>query len=161
MVIRHAEKPDRDGEAPFGVGPDGRPDPHALLPRGWARAGALARLFLPRDGAPMPSGLARPTFLFAAGPTPAHRSRRSVLTLQPLAELAGLPVEARFGPDAEREAAAAIRARGGVGLAAWEHKRIADLVSAVTGGGRAPARTGRATASTWCWCWTATGRAGA
>lgn len=134
MIVRHAEKPDRDGDAPFGLGPDGRPDVHGLLVRGWERAGALARFFAPRDGAGPPAGLARPTFLFAAGPTPEHPSRRSVLTLSALAELTGLVPDASFGPDHASEAAVAILRRGGVGLVAWEHKRIADLVGAVTGG---------------------------
>lgn len=134
MIIRHAEKPERDGEAPFGLDPDGRPDVHALLVRGWERAGALARFFAPRDGAGLPAGLARPTFLVAAAPTADHLSRRSPLTLSALAELTGLAPDTAFGPDGERDAAAALLRRDGVGLVAWEHKRIADLVSAVTGG---------------------------
>ena len=137
MVIRHAEKPDRDGDAPFGLDADGRPDAGALLVRGWERAGALARFFAPRDGVGLPAGLARPTFLVAAAPTPDHRSRRSVMTLSALAELTGLSPDAAFGPDHEAEAAAAILRRDGVGLVAWEHRRIADLVSAVTGGSAA------------------------
>ncbi len=134
MIIRHAEKPDRDGAAPFGLDPDGRPDVHALLVRGWERAGALARFFAPRDGVALPAGLARPTFLVAAAATPDHPSRRSGLTLSALAELTGLATDAAFAPDHEAEAAAAILRRDGVGLVAWEHRRIADLVSALTGG---------------------------
>ncbi len=134
MVIRHAEKPTPDGAPPYGVGPDGRHDVDALLVQGWERAGALARFFAPRDGGSMPAGLAGPTFLFAAAPTPKHPSRRAGLTLAPLAALTGLVPDASFGPDQEADAAAAILRRSGVGLVAWEHKRIADLVAALTGG---------------------------
>lgn len=134
MVIRHAEKPTPDGVPPFGLDPDGRHDVDALLVRGWQRAGALARFFAPRDGGPPPAGIARPTFLFAAAPTPDHPSRRAGMTLAPLAALTGLVPDASFGPDQEAGAAAAILRRSGVGLVAWEHKRIVDLVAALTGG---------------------------
>lgn len=134
MLIRHGEKPPHGGGPPFGLDPDGRQDAAALSVRGWQRAGALARFFAPRDGMALPQGLARPDFLVAAAPDRTHASQRSVLTLQPLAELAGLETDARFGPGQVREAAEAILARPGVGLVAWEHKRIADLVAALTGG---------------------------
>ena len=134
MLIRHAEKPKRGGEPPFGLGPDGRHDEHALLVEGWQRAGALARFFAPRDGAMPPTGIARPTFLMAAAPTSQHPSRRSVLTLAPLAALAGLVADTSFGPDQVEAAAAAALRQGGIGLVAWEHKRIADLVTALTRG---------------------------
>lgn len=134
MLIRHAEKPPRGGGPPFGLDPEGRPDPAALLVQGWQRAGALARFFAPRDGATSPAGIARPDFLVAAAPDRDHASRRSGLTLQPLAALTGLVPEAGFGPEQVPEAAAAILGRRGVGLVAWEHKRIADLVAALTRG---------------------------
>jgi hypothetical protein len=134
MVIRHAEKPTSDGKPPFGLGLEGEHDITALLVQGWQRAGALARFFVPREGtAPVP-GIAQPTFLVAAAPTRGHPSRRAGLTLAPLAELTGLVPDASFGPDQEAEAAAAILKRSGVGLVAWEHKRIRDLVAALTGG---------------------------
>ena len=138
MVIRHAEKPKRGGEPPFGLGPDGRHDEHALLVRGWQRAGALARFFAPHAGSVPPAGIARPTFLAAAAPTADHPSRRSVLTLGPLAELTGLAPDTSFGPDDVEAAAAALLRQGGIGLVAWEHKRIADLVTALTRGSVAP-----------------------
>lgn len=138
MVIRHAEKPKRGGEAPFGLGPDGRHDDHALLVRGWQRAGALARFFAPRDGLGPTAGIARPTFLVAATPTAEHPSRRSVLTLDPLAELTGLVTDTGYGPDDVEAAAASMLRQSGIGLVAWEHKRIADLVTALTRGSVAP-----------------------
>ena len=134
MLIRHAEKPPRGGGPPFGLDPEGRHDTAALSVKGWQRAGALARFFVPRDGAAPPAGIARPDFLVAAAPDRDHASRRSVLTLQPLAELAGLVSDAGFGPEQVEAAAAAILRRRGVGLVAWEHKRIADLVAALTQG---------------------------
>ena len=138
MVIRHAEKPKRGGEPPFGLGPDGRHDENALLVEGWQRAGALAGFFAPRDGSSPPVGIARPTFLVAAAPTTDHPSRRSVLTLAPLAALTGLVPDTRFGPDQVEAAAAAVLRQRGVGLLAWEHKRIPDLVTALTRGSVAP-----------------------
>ena len=88
-----------------------------------------------RATVPLPvAGLLRPTFLVAAASTHAHPSRRAGLTLAPLAELTGLVPDSTFGPDQETEAAASILRRSGVGLVAWEHKRIVDLVAALTGG---------------------------
>jgi hypothetical protein len=46
MLIRHAEKPAKDG-APFGVNRKGLRSKEALAVRGWQRAGALATLFAP------------------------------------------------------------------------------------------------------------------
>jgi len=138
MLIRHAEKPKRGGEPPYGLGPDGRHDENALLVEGWQRAGALAGFFAPRDGSSPPVGIARPTFLAAAAPTTDHPSRRSVLTLAPLAALTGLVPDTRFGPNQVEAAAAAVLRQGGVGLLAWEHKRIPDLVTALTHGSVAP-----------------------
>lgn len=134
MLIRHAEKPPRGGGPPFGLDPEGRHDTAALSVQGWQRAGALARFFAPRDGAAILPGIARPDFLVAAAPDRDHASRRSGLTLEPLAALTGLVPDAGFGPEQVAEAAAAILGRRGVGLVAWEHKRIADLVAALTGG---------------------------
>ncbi len=134
MIIRHAEKPAPDGTPPYGLDPDGQHDADALLVRGWQRAGALARFFAPRDGAMPVAGLLRPTFLVAAASTHAHPSQRAGLTLAPLAELTGLVPDSTFGPDQETDAAASILRRSGVGLVAWEHKRIVDLIGALTGG---------------------------
>ncbi len=134
MIIRHAEKPTSDGMRPYGLDADGRHDVDALLVRGWQRAGTLARFFAPRDGAALPAGLLRPTFLVAAASTHAHPSRRAGLTLAPLAELTGLLPDTTFGPDQEAATAASILRRTGVGLVAWEHKPIRDLVDALTGG---------------------------
>ncbi len=83
MIVRHAEKPTPDGAAPFGLGRDGRHDVAALLVRGWQRAGALARFFVPREGASALPDISPPTFLVAAAPTRSHPSRRAGLTLAP------------------------------------------------------------------------------
>ena len=134
MIIRHAEKPEDDGTPPPGIGADGNPDRHALLVRGWERAGALGRFFAPRDGRLVDPALATPKAIIAAAPSDAHRSERSVLTVGPLAALLGLTIDTRFDSDDTAGAARAAVTEDGPVLIAWEHKRIADLVSRITGG---------------------------
>lgn len=86
FIIRHGEKP----EAPssYGVDADDNQNEHSLLPRGWQRAGAPARLFAPL-GAELRPGLATPTELIcpeygASTTTSVHRTYQ---TIQPLSEL--------------------------------------------------------------------------
>ena len=131
MVIRHAEKPPRDGSA-LGIDASGREDADSLSVTGWQRAGALARFFAPRHGPFADPALARPDFIMAAGAGSNSTSLRSCQTVEPLGRLLGIEVDARFLPDQERDAGAAILARHGVGLVAWEHRRISDLVLVLT-----------------------------
>jgi broad specificity phosphatase PhoE len=61
MFIRHGEKPQPGGDA--GVNANGTIDDESLTPRGWQRAGALARFFCRTP--PDPSIL--PGTVFASG----------------------------------------------------------------------------------------------
>lgn len=132
MVIRHAEKPSKDGSV-LGVTQDGQPDPNELAVRGWQRAGALARFFLPRSGPPA-APLPVPTRLYAPRPSESSHSQRALHTLGPLAELGELDIDTRFAVDEEPDLAAAIALDHGVVLVAWEHKRIHRIVKHLTAG---------------------------
>ena len=78
MLIRHGEKPADDGSM-HGVDEAGRADANELSVRGWQRAGALARLFVPRAGT-LEAPLETPNRLYAPGPSPASPSKRSLHT---------------------------------------------------------------------------------
>ncbi|BCM87598.1 phosphoglycerate mutase family protein [Methylobacterium indicum] len=132
MLIRHGEKPTRDPSV-FGVDKTGREDEDDLSVRGWQRAGALARFFLPRAGAPVPP-LAVPTRLYAPDPTAKRPSKRALHTLGPLAHLSGIARDTRFHVGEEADLAAAVLSATGVALVAWEHRRIADIVAHLTAG---------------------------
>ncbi len=128
LLIRHAEKPSPLGPA-SGVTEDGRLDPHALVPRGWQRAGALAHLFSTAQG-----DVARPVHLFAppaAGETGDHG--RPYQTITPLSAKLGLAIDAAHALDAEGELVTAVLQRDGVVLIAWEHKRIPRIANAILG----------------------------
>lgn len=138
MLIRHAEEPDPD-TGDLGVDERGCPDADALSVRGWQRAGALVRLFVPRKGFGAVPHLAVPAALFAANDP--GKSSRPLCTLQPLGRLLGLPVDTRFG--SENDVAPLLAALGtcqGPVLLAWRHRSIASLAQALAGPGRAPER---------------------
>lgn len=123
MIIRHAEKPDK--EIPRGMRHGGEPDVHSLIPRGWIRAGALAEMFA---SSPRP-GLVRPTAIYAAsGEDGAGRRLRQ--TVRPLAERLGLDVNVEFNKEEAKEAelAAQVAARSGPTLICWHHEAIPALV---------------------------------
>jgi broad specificity phosphatase PhoE len=71
MFIRHAEKPVDGGDD--GVTPKGHADPESLTPRGWQRAGALARFFQPLPAAGR-DALLTPTVFLPRAPAPAARA---------------------------------------------------------------------------------------
>lgn len=124
LIIRHAEKPSGKIQ---GVTREGKADSHSLTPDGWARAGALVRYFLG-------SGLTTPTAIYASQGNTA--SRRPAQTVTPLAEMLGLPVQAKY--DAETAAdfprfVAAVKAAPGVVLVALEHSMIPTFVKALGG----------------------------
>jgi hypothetical protein len=129
VLIRHAEKPVREGEQ--GVDHLGRPDPHSLSVRGWQRAGALVRWLDPCGGAA--AALPRPGTLFAARPLAAHPSLRPRQTVEPLAEALGLALRLDFSSDAVADAAQAMRAaaRHAPVLACWRHDDLPALARAL------------------------------
>jgi broad specificity phosphatase PhoE len=123
-LIRHAEKPDDEGKE-FGVDEFGKPDPRGLTARGWQRAGALVRWIVPgRSGiltAPIPS----PQAIFAVAPSPS--SRRPLLTVQPLASLIGLEIDAAFASNQVSELLQQVHAVPGAVLICWRHTDMPEI----------------------------------
>ena len=138
MLIRHAEKP-VGADPPHGVSIDGVADPESLTPRGWQRAGALVGLMAGSfrasgDGQDAGRTLPTPTHLFASKVGPGSGSRRSLETLEPLADRLGLAVDTRFLKEEPGPLVAAITAVDGVVLAAWEHRLIPTIATLILGG---------------------------
>src|SRR5260370_32255638 len=122
LLIRHAEKPSPLGPT-SAVTEDGRLDPHALVPRGWQRAGALAHLFCRAE-----DDIGKPTHLFAppaSGKTGDHG--RPNQTITPLAAKLGIAIEAGYGPDPERDLLAAVLRVDGVAPTPCAPKRLPPL----------------------------------
>ena len=137
FVIRHAEKPPEPAKGdppppPFGVGADGTRDDHSLIPPGWQRAGALARLFAPR-GPFTDHRLATPGTIFASGPNAISASLRPRETVQPLADLLGLAVNQSFGEGEEAALVNAAIGTAGVVLIAWHHEKIPEIAGRILG----------------------------
>lgn len=115
LVIRHAEK-------------SGDPDDAGLTPAGQARAQAYVAYFqaLTLDGA----RIATPTQLIAAADAP--DSRRSRMTLEPLAAALGVEIDTRVSDDHTKRLVERLRddARydGATTLVCWTHKHLPALV---------------------------------
>lgn len=129
MMIRHAEKP--LGDKPLGVRSMGDADAESLTPRGWQRAGALARFFAPVDGQLSHPALAKPAIIAASRVEKHGASRRPKQTVKPLAHLIGIDIDERFGKGHEAAMMADLLRRDGVVLIAWEHEHIPALVAAM------------------------------
>src|ERR1043166_1595016 len=95
MVMRHAEKPAKDG-LPLGVSLEGERNSESLQTRGWQRAGALANLFAPTNGKIQNDSLAKPQFLYASKPLRRKGSRRPFQTILPLAEKLAIPINLNY-----------------------------------------------------------------
>ena len=110
MIIRHAEKPES--------GP-------GLTPAGEARAQAYRGYFehFSVNGQPMV-----PNALYASADS--KSSMRPRLTLTPLSQALGLPIDSRFADKQTREIADALRseAHGNHVLIAWHHGEIPALI---------------------------------
>jgi len=126
MLIRHAEKPNGDGDP--GLMPDGTENPEALTAVGWRRANALVGLFAPANGAVPRLPLARPAALFASG----SQSLRPKQTIAPLASVLKLSV-ATFLRGQEAELVAAARAVAGPALISWQHEAIPEIATLIRG----------------------------
>ena len=129
LLIRHGEKPPPVGP-PAGIREDGRQDDHALIVRGWQRAGALAAFFVyPRDRA-----IEQPTKVYSP---PKHGKAgdhgRPYQTVCPVADMINTEIDTRFTLDEEKELVADVLAHSGVVLIAWEHKRIHTIANAILG----------------------------
>jgi hypothetical protein len=127
MVIRHGEKPPDTGGPPFGINPDGQQNSHALIVRGWSRAGALIRFF----SAPQ-SPIERPAMIYAAAPDVSAHSlhgARPSQTVTPLSAALGVPLATTYAVGDETSLAAAISKETGVVLVSWEHHAITAIVA--------------------------------
>lgn len=123
VIARHAEKPEPDG--PHGVDHHGRPSPHALTPRGWARSGALAvRLsHAGQQGDP----IIRPLRVYATAKDADHESDRPRMTAHGVAERLGVPMRDQFGRGEEADLVSDLSAAGESTFIVWDHGHIPAL----------------------------------
>lgn len=128
MIMRHAEKPGKDGE-PFGVTQNGKRSKESLEVRGWQRAGALANLFAPTNRRFQHPSLARPQFLFASKPLKRKGSRRSIETLKPLADKLGIGVDDSFQRNHVEDMVEEVLRCKGVVLICWQHEYLPEIAS--------------------------------
>jgi hypothetical protein len=138
LVIRHAERPteaDASSKAVDGVTKAGERDAESLIVRGWQRAGALARLFLPVAGMPVRLGLDIPNVLFAPAIAKHSPSRRSQQTLSVLRELSAGAAEVNYAYPKNDVQAMTTAALGsdGIALICWEHHLIPTIGSQIMG----------------------------
>lgn len=132
MVLRHAEKPGRDG-VPFGVTLRGERDKESLEVRGWQRAGALTSLFAPAKGHPKDSALAKPQFLYGSKPLRRKGSKRPIETITPLSERLGIKINSTFArDDFDRMLEDAFKRRGVV-LICWQREYIPRIALHILG----------------------------
>lgn len=132
MVMRHAEKPAKDG-APYGVTLEGDRNKESLQPRGWQRAGALANLFAPTNGHVQDAALAKPQFLYASKPLRRKGSRRPMQTILPLAEKLGFSINLNYERSDIEGVIDEVCSRRGVVLMCWQREYIPDLASQILG----------------------------
>lgn len=113
VIVRHGEKPDE------GAG---------LSPAGEARAKAYVGYFehLSLDGTPF-----KPDTLVASADS--KNSARERLTLEPLAQALGLPIDQRFADKEVKQLAHALagESHGKSVLIAWHHGELAKLIDAL------------------------------
>jgi len=132
MVMRHAEKPAKDG-APHGVTLDGERNKESLQPRGWQRAGALANLFAPTNGKIQIDSLAKPQFLYASKPLRRKGSRRPFQTILPLAEKLAVPINMHYERSNVEAVIDEVLSRRGVVLMCWQREYIPQIAAQILG----------------------------
>lgn len=128
LIIRHAEKPAKDGP-PYGVTRKGERSKESLTVRGWQRAGALTNLFA-LDGH---NQLAQPQFLFASKPVKRRGSRRPVETIAPLAEKLAVKINAEYRRFQLGEMLHDVFSHKGVVLICWQREFIPQIASNIMG----------------------------
>jgi broad specificity phosphatase PhoE len=128
MIMRHAEKPAKDG-LPQGVTLEGERNKESLEPRGWQRAGALTNLFAPANGKIQIVALAKPQFLYASKPLQRKGSRRPFQTIFPLAEKLALPVNLNYERSDVEAVADEAMSRRGVVLMCWQREYIPEIAA--------------------------------
>ncbi len=129
MIIRHGEKP-ADPPAtppPYGVDAEGKQSEHSLVPRGWQRAGALAKVL---GAATPPAPLVQPTAIFAPDYSAETTSHRTTETVTPLGDRLGLQIQKPVAKGAEEQLVLdhLVSAAGHV-LVCWEHHHIPAIVA--------------------------------
>lgn len=132
MLLRHAEKPPKDG-APYGVTRLGDQSRESLEVRGWQRAGALTNLLAPRDNHFQHSHLARPQFLYASKPLRRKGSRRPIETITPLAEKLGINIHSEYARFEFDEMVEEIFRCRGVVLICWQREYIPQIAAHILG----------------------------
>ena len=128
MIMRHAEKPAKDG-APYGVTLEGKPSKESLQPLGWQRAGALANLFAPNSRMMQNSVLAKPQFLYASKPLLRKGSMRPLQTIMPLAEKLSVPINWFYERNEIEAVLEEVFACRGVVLMCWQREYIPAIAS--------------------------------
>jgi hypothetical protein len=126
MVLRHAEKPDKQAGI-FGVTEAGVADKDELTTKGWQRAGALVRFFNPSLPENLRVGVAVPGAIFATPPTDDNPSKRPLHTVTPLAADLGLKIRSDFALHQEKSLVAQALDAASVVLICWHHERIPRL----------------------------------
>ncbi len=129
MVIRHAEKPDRDSE-PYGVTRKGLRDKESLQVRGWQRAGALIGLFAPPNGHVLPL-LAQPKHLYASKPLRRHGSKRPYQTILPLSERLRIEINSEYPRYDLKALMEEIHSLRGEVLISWQREYIPAMASLI------------------------------
>ena len=132
MLIRHAEKPAKDG-VPYGVTQTGERSKESLEVKGWQRAGALTKLFAPTSGHFQDPSLAKPQFLYASKPLRRAGSRRPIETLTPLAEKLAIPINSEFQRSDIESMVDEIFSLKGVALICWQREYIPRIASYILG----------------------------
>ena len=132
MVMRHAEKPAKDG-APYGVTLEGERNKESLQPRGWQRAGALANLFTPTNGRIQDAALAKPQFLYASKPLRRKGSRRPMETITPLAEKLAIRINSHYERSDVEGVIEEIFSCRGVVLVCWQREYIPQIGAHILG----------------------------
>ena len=132
MVMRHAEKPAKDG-APYGVTLEGERNKESLQPRGWQRAGALANLFTPTNGRILNAALAKPQFLYASKPLRRKGSRRPMETITPLAEKLAIRINSHYERSDVEGVIEEIFSCRGVVLMCWQREYIPQIGAHILG----------------------------
>jgi hypothetical protein len=137
ILIRHAEKPTAVPPV-AGVSENGTQDARELTVRGWQRAGALIRYFVPANRSFTDSRLAKPDIIFAAGAASQGESLRPQHTVLPLARFLGGTLDLSHRKGNEVNLAAALLQAEGVVLCCWQHEGIPAIANRILGKATCP-----------------------
>jgi len=132
IVIRHAEKPAKDG-APYGVTEKGKRSSESLEVRGWQRAGALMNSLAPTHGEVQHHSLATPQFLYASKPLRRRGSRRPIETITPLAAKLHTKINTTFARSEYARMIDNVISHKGVVLICWQREYIPQIAAEILG----------------------------